>query len=108
MNTSRNIPASNFVKSTLLQRLSLTLLMAPTVLFAAPRPTVVRIASFSPLFNDFLRAQYQNDLGITQSKGLIRGKPGLDDPIDARVATAAIEELGLQTYWNPWLADGAY
>jgi sulfonate transport system substrate-binding protein len=63
---------------------------------------------FSPLFDGLLRAQYQNDLDIAQSKGLIRRKPSLDELIDTRFAAAAIKQLGLQNYWMQWRADGAH
>jgi sulfonate transport system substrate-binding protein len=60
----------------------------------------------SPLLDDYFRAQYKRAVDDSKRFGLIRGNVDVDRWIDPSFLQKALHELNLETYWQPYDANG--
>lgn len=57
---------------------------------------------WSPLFDGLLRTQYANSIAVTEQRKLIRTHLTVDELLAPQFVTAALRELKLDNYWQPW------
>lgn len=57
---------------------------------------------WSPLFDDLALAQYRNSIAVAREKKLISRPLTAEELLEPRFARAALVELGLVNYWQPW------
>lgn len=57
---------------------------------------------WAPLFDELAYAQYRNDIAIARSKKLISRDIKTEELLEPRFAKAALAELNLTHYWQPW------
>lgn len=57
---------------------------------------------WAPLFDELAYAQYRNDIAIARSKKLISRDLKAEELLEPRFANAALAELKLTGYWQPW------
>lgn len=57
---------------------------------------------WSPLFDELAWAQYRHDIALARQKKLISRDIKAEELLEPRFATAALSELGLGSYWQPW------
>lgn len=57
---------------------------------------------WSPLFDELAWAQYRHDIALARQKKLINRDLKAEELLQPRFANAALSELGLTNYWQPW------